>query len=167
MAKPIIDQLVAYMAGSCGALTCDGGTMAKPFRCGHAAATGVTTALLAREGFTSDETALEERYGLLEAVGPLSEQILASLGKDLGVEWISAAALESNLLLPAPRPTPDWTLCCAWCSGKKLRPTTSNRWSATCVSIRWTAPNPAAATKEDSACLRLGPGIGERQGRAG
>jgi 2-methylcitrate dehydratase PrpD len=88
MAKPIIkDQLVAYLAGSCGALTCDGGTMAKPFRCGHAAATGVTTALLAREGFTSDETALEERYGLLEAVGPLSEQILASLGKDLGVEW--------------------------------------------------------------------------------
>ena len=74
-------------AGSCGALTRDGGTMAKPFRCGHAAATGVTTALLAREGFTSDETALEERYGLLEAVGPLSDQILASLGQNLGVDW--------------------------------------------------------------------------------
>ena len=52
--------------------------MAKPFRCGHAAATGVTSALLAREGFTSDETALVERYGVLEAVGPLSEQILES-----------------------------------------------------------------------------------------
>jgi len=85
-----IQQILAAIglaAGSCGALTRDGGTMAKPFRCGHAAATGVTSALLAREGFTSDETALEERYGLLEAVGPLSEQILASLGKDLGVEW--------------------------------------------------------------------------------
>jgi 2-methylcitrate dehydratase PrpD len=78
---------IGLAAGSCGALTRDGGTMAKPFRCGHAAATGVTSALLAREGFTSDETALEERYGLLEAVGPLSEQILASLGKDLGVDW--------------------------------------------------------------------------------
>jgi 2-methylcitrate dehydratase PrpD len=78
---------IGLAAGSCGALTRDGGTMAKPFRCGHAAATGVTSALLARGGFTSDETALEERYGLLEAVGPLSEQILASLGKDLGVVW--------------------------------------------------------------------------------
>jgi 2-methylcitrate dehydratase PrpD len=61
--------------------------MAKPFRCGHAAATGLTAALLAREGFTGDETALEARYGLLEAVGPLSEQILTSLGKNLGTEW--------------------------------------------------------------------------------
>jgi 2-methylcitrate dehydratase PrpD len=78
---------IGLAAGSCGALTRDGGTMAKPFRCGHAAATGVTSALLAREGFTSDETALEERYGLLEAVGPLSEQILVSLGKDLGTLW--------------------------------------------------------------------------------
>jgi 2-methylcitrate dehydratase PrpD len=78
---------VGLAAGSCGALTRDGGTMAKPFRCGHAGATGVTSALLAREGFTSDETALEERYGLLEAVGPLSEQIVATLGKDLGAVW--------------------------------------------------------------------------------
>jgi 2-methylcitrate dehydratase PrpD len=78
---------IGLAAGSCGALTRDGGTMAKPFRCGHAAAAGVTSALLAREGFTSDATVLEERYGLLEAVGPLSEQILDSLGKDLGIEW--------------------------------------------------------------------------------
>jgi 2-methylcitrate dehydratase PrpD len=78
---------IGLAAASCGALTRDGGTMAKPFRCGHAAATGVTTALLARAGFTSDETALEERYGLFDALGPLSEPILASLGKNLGVNW--------------------------------------------------------------------------------
>jgi 2-methylcitrate dehydratase PrpD len=78
---------IGIAAGSCGALTRDGGTMAKPFRCGHAAATGVTVALLAREGFTGDETALEQRYGLLEAIGPLSDQILSSLGKDLGSKW--------------------------------------------------------------------------------
>jgi 2-methylcitrate dehydratase PrpD len=78
---------IGLAAGSCGALTRDGGTMAKPFRCGHAAMTGLTAALLAREGFTADETALEERYGLLEAVGPLSEPILTSLGKNLGAEW--------------------------------------------------------------------------------
>src|SRR5215470_4487698 len=62
---------IGLAAGSCGALTRDGGTMAKPFRTGHAAATGLTCALLARSGFTSDETVLEGRYGLLEALGPL------------------------------------------------------------------------------------------------
>jgi 2-methylcitrate dehydratase PrpD len=78
---------IGLAAGACGALTRDGGTMAKPFRCGHAAATGVTSALLAQAGFSSDETVLEGRYGLLEAVGPLSDEILQSLGKHLGAEW--------------------------------------------------------------------------------
>jgi 2-methylcitrate dehydratase PrpD len=84
---------IGLSAGACGALTRDGGTMAKPFRCGHAAITGVTSALLAQAGFSSDETALEGRYGLLEAVGPLSEEILESLGKNLGVEWDLAHSL--------------------------------------------------------------------------
>jgi 2-methylcitrate dehydratase PrpD len=61
--------------------------MAKPFRVGHAAATGITCALLAKEGFTSDDTALEGRYGLLEALGPVPEEVLRSLGTDLGVEF--------------------------------------------------------------------------------
>jgi len=78
---------IGLAAGSCGALTRDGGTMAKPFRCGHAAAAGVTAALMAQQGWTSDEEALEGRYGLLEAVGPLSESILDTLGSDLGIEW--------------------------------------------------------------------------------
>lgn len=70
--------------GSCGALTRDGGTMAKPYRCGHAAATGVTAALLAKHGFSSDDTVLEGRFGLLEAVGPLPDSILNDLGTGLG-----------------------------------------------------------------------------------
>ena len=45
---------IGLAAGSCGALTRDGGTMAKPFRTGHAAATGLTCALLAQNGFSSD-----------------------------------------------------------------------------------------------------------------
>ncbi len=84
---------IGLAAGACGALTRDGGTMAKPFRCGHAAATGVTSALLAQAGFSSDATVLEGRYGLLEAVGPLNEDILESLGKNLGVEWDLADSL--------------------------------------------------------------------------
>ncbi|HVO94865.1 MAG TPA: MmgE/PrpD family protein, partial [Terriglobales bacterium] len=84
---------IGLSAGACGALTRDGGTMAKPFRCGHAAATGVTSALLAQAGFSSDETVLEGRYGLLDAVGPLGDEILESLGKKLGIEWDLAHSL--------------------------------------------------------------------------
>ncbi|MDH3241697.1 MAG: MmgE/PrpD family protein [Alphaproteobacteria bacterium] len=82
-----IDETLAALglaAGSCGALTRDGGTMAKPYRCGHAAATGVTAALLARHGFSSDDTVLEGRFGLLEAVGPLPDSILKDLAAGLG-----------------------------------------------------------------------------------
>jgi len=75
---------IGLAAGSCGALTRDGGTMAKPFRVGHAAATGITCTLLATEGFTSDEGALEGPYGLLEALGPIPEEVLMSLGENLG-----------------------------------------------------------------------------------
>jgi 2-methylcitrate dehydratase PrpD len=75
---------IGLAAGSCGALTRDGGTMAKPFRCGHAAATGVTCALLAKSGLSADDTVLEARYGLLEALGPLPESIIDALATDLG-----------------------------------------------------------------------------------
>jgi 2-methylcitrate dehydratase PrpD len=75
---------VGLAAGSCGALTRDGGTMAKPFRVGQAAAAGMTCALLAREGFTSDESALEGRYGLIEALGPIPEAIIDDLASNLG-----------------------------------------------------------------------------------
>jgi 2-methylcitrate dehydratase PrpD len=85
-----VDQTSAAIglaAGSCGALTRDGGTMAKPFRVGHAAATGFTCALLASEGFTSDDTALEGRYGLLEALGPIPDDVLISLATSLGTDF--------------------------------------------------------------------------------
>ena len=78
---------IGLAAGSCGALTRDGGTMAKPFRVGHAAATGMTCALLAKEGFTSDDAALEGRYGLIEALGPIPEEIVDNLGKSLGTKF--------------------------------------------------------------------------------
>lgn len=82
-----VDQTLAALGlavGSCGALTRDGGTMAKPYRCGHAAATGITCALLAKHGFSADDTVLEGRFGLLEAVGPLPDQIVDELATELG-----------------------------------------------------------------------------------
>jgi len=78
---------IGLAAGSCGALTRDGGTMAKPFRTGHAAATGLTCALLAESGFSSDDTAIEGPFGLLEALGPIPDDIVASLARDLGVNF--------------------------------------------------------------------------------
>lgn len=78
---------IGLAAGSCGALTRDGGTMAKPFRCGHAGATGLTCALLAQSGFSSDDTAIEGRFGLLEALGPIPEDIVVSLASDLGKKF--------------------------------------------------------------------------------
>lgn len=72
---------------SSGALTRDGGTMAKPFRCGHAASTGILCVLLAASGFSSDATALEGRYGYFEALGPLPDEIVASVGRDLGKKY--------------------------------------------------------------------------------
>lgn len=83
-------QMVAAIglaAGSCGALTRDGGTMAKPFRVGQAATTGLNCAMLASEGFTADETSLEGRYGLLEALGPLPDDVMEALGRNLGRKY--------------------------------------------------------------------------------
>jgi len=84
---PHMLHAVGLAAGSCGALGRDGGTLAKPFRAGHAAATGVTCALLAAEGFTGDEKALEAPFGLLSAIGPINEKTLAGLGANLGQKF--------------------------------------------------------------------------------
>lgn len=78
---------IGLAAGSCGALTRDGGTMAKPFRVGQAAVTGLTCALLAKEGFTSDDSALEGQYGLIEALGPIPEEIVDDLARNLGTRF--------------------------------------------------------------------------------
>ena len=78
---------IGLATGSCGALGRDGGTMAKPFRAGHAAAAGVTCALLAQDGFTADAEALEGPYGLFSALGPVDEEVVDSLGQNLGVEF--------------------------------------------------------------------------------
>jgi 2-methylcitrate dehydratase PrpD len=44
----------------------------------------VTVALLAAAGASSDETVLEGRYGLFDALGPIPEEIVAALGETLG-----------------------------------------------------------------------------------
>lgn len=52
------------------------GTMTKPLHVGRAAENGVTAALLAREGFTANEEALDGRWGYLAIAGPGGEPAL-------------------------------------------------------------------------------------------
>ena len=58
------------------------GTMTKPFHAGHAARSGVLAALLAREGWTASEQALEGPQGFLNVLGAgsLKPERLATLG---------------------------------------------------------------------------------------
>jgi 2-methylcitrate dehydratase PrpD len=78
---------IGLAAGSCGALGRDGGTMAKPLRAGQAAASGMTAALLARDGCSADHESLEGSHGLLSALGPLDQNTLDGLGQALGHEF--------------------------------------------------------------------------------
>jgi 2-methylcitrate dehydratase PrpD len=59
------------------------GTMTKPFHAGHAARSGVLAALLAREGWTASEQALEGPQGYLQVFGAGRRELgaLDTLGK--------------------------------------------------------------------------------------
>src|SRR5207244_10966054 len=59
------------------------GSMTKPYHAGHAARNGVWAALLAREGFTASDTALEGKQGYARAFGGSTsvDDALAGLGR--------------------------------------------------------------------------------------
>ena len=96
---------IGLSAGSCGALTRDGGTMAKPFRTGHAAATGLTCVLLAESGFSADHTILEGSHGLLDALSPIPEAAVQVLGQDLGHKFRLSSASRASRSRRARRRT--------------------------------------------------------------
>jgi 2-methylcitrate dehydratase PrpD len=65
------------------------GTMTKPYHAGHAARNGVVAALMAREGFTASENALEGRQGWLAASGDgAAREALAGALDQLGQRWL-------------------------------------------------------------------------------
>jgi 2-methylcitrate dehydratase PrpD len=78
------------------------GSMTKPFHAGHAARNGVWAAMLAREGLTSSETALDGPQGYLSAFGGASNVDAALQG--LGQRW---QLLESGI---AVKPYPSCAL---------------------------------------------------------
>jgi len=73
---------LALAASQASGLKENFGTMTKPFHAGHAARSGVLAALLAREGFTASEQAIEgpQGYFAVLGAGKLEEQHLESLG---------------------------------------------------------------------------------------
>jgi 2-methylcitrate dehydratase PrpD len=73
---------IAVAASQSSGLKENFGTMTKPFHAGHAARSGVLSALLAREGWTASEQALEGPQGFLAVLGAggLRPERLASLG---------------------------------------------------------------------------------------
>jgi 2-methylcitrate dehydratase PrpD len=63
------------------------GTMTKPFHVARASENGVTAALLAREGFTADENALDGQWGYLAVAGPGGDPdlVVERFGKPLSI----------------------------------------------------------------------------------
>ncbi len=74
------------------------GSMTKPYHAGHAARNGLLAALLAREGLTAAETALDGRQGLLAAAGGCPGDALAAALEGLGQRW---HVLESGVAVKA------------------------------------------------------------------
>ncbi len=75
---------LALAASQASGLKENFGTMTKPFHAGHAARSGVLSALLARDGFTGSEQAIEGPQGYLKVLG--GRQNLAAL-ETLGAPW--------------------------------------------------------------------------------
>ena len=73
---------LAVAASQASGLKENFGTMTKPFHAGHAARSGVLSALLARDGFTASEQAIEgpQGYFAVLSAGKRDEQVLESLG---------------------------------------------------------------------------------------
>jgi 2-methylcitrate dehydratase PrpD len=73
---------LAIAASQASGLKENFGTMTKPFHAGHAARSGVLSALLAREGFTASEHALEgpQGYFAVLGAGKRDERALETLG---------------------------------------------------------------------------------------
>jgi 2-methylcitrate dehydratase PrpD len=73
---------LAVAASQASGLKENFGTMTKPFHAGHAARSGVLSALLARDGFSASEQAIEgpQGYFAVLSAGKRDEQVLESLG---------------------------------------------------------------------------------------
>jgi len=77
---------LAIAASQASGLKENFGTMTKPFHAGHAARSGLLSALLAREGFTASAVAIEGPQGYLKVLESETADPTAALGR-LGAPW--------------------------------------------------------------------------------
>jgi 2-methylcitrate dehydratase PrpD len=85
-----VDETIAafgIVASGSSALKKNFGTMTKPLHAGHAAEIGVRSALLAAEGFTSDDAILEGKIGYGEVMTTDGSYDPSEITDDLGEEW--------------------------------------------------------------------------------
>jgi 2-methylcitrate dehydratase PrpD len=80
-----IRTALAVAASQSSGLKENFGTMTKPFHAGHAARSGVLAALMAREGWTASEQALEGPQGFFNVLGARTRRLEALDG--LGAPW--------------------------------------------------------------------------------
>ncbi|MEK7878834.1 MAG: MmgE/PrpD family protein [candidate division NC10 bacterium] len=77
---------LAIAASQASGLKENFGTMTKPLHAGHAARSGLLSALLARDGFTASATAIEGPQGYLKVLGSRADDPTATLER-LGSPW--------------------------------------------------------------------------------
>ncbi len=77
---------LAIAASQASGLKENFGTMTKPLHAGHAARSGLLSALLARDGFTASATAIEGPQGYLKVLGSQTDDPTATLER-LGSPW--------------------------------------------------------------------------------
>jgi 2-methylcitrate dehydratase PrpD len=81
-------QAIGIAASMAAGIRANFGSMTKPLHVGRAAENGVTAALLAREGFTANDEALDGKWGYLAVAGPGGTPALAreQLGRPFTIE---------------------------------------------------------------------------------
>src|SRR5258706_3518178 len=80
------------------------GTMTKPFHPGGAARAGLTSALLAKNGFTASPRALEAPRGYAQAASPKHDwnEITGELGKRFEISFNAYKPLASGIMIQPP-----------------------------------------------------------------
>ncbi len=71
--RPTTARALGLAASMASGVRANFGSMGKPFHVGRASENGITAALLAREGFSANEEALDGRWGYLAIAGPGGE----------------------------------------------------------------------------------------------
>ena len=121
-----IRTALAVAASQSSGLKENFGTMTKPFHAGHAARSGVVAALLAREGWTAAEQALEGPQGFVSVLGASAPRLDAL--ETLGAPWkIRRREWPSSPIPPARAPTRSSTARSSCVAPTDSAPLTSPR----------------------------------------